>query len=277
MPFDPEFWTRSLNEIGVIFVTWLPRFLGALVWLILGWVIARIVQFILSGLLNRMGIDRLSDRAGITSTLTRAGLTTSASSLIGRLVYWLVLLVFVLAATESLGLNQVVNTLEGLVAFLPNVLATILILLFGSLLARLIGDGLGTLASQAGVAAGAILGQAVRYTLLVFVIILALEQLGVQTTMLMMATIALIAATALALALAFGIGSRELAHSIMAGFHAKEAFRAGQQVKVRGYVGRLVEVGPVKAVIETEDGLVSLPNFVLTDEEVTVMAEAGES
>jgi hypothetical protein len=63
----------------------------------------------------------------------------------------------------------------------------------------------------------------------------------------------------------------------MAGFHAKEAFRAGQQVKVRGYVGRLVEVGPVKAVIETEDGLVSLHNFVLTDEEVIVIAEAGES
>jgi small-conductance mechanosensitive channel len=173
-------------------------------------------------------------------------------------------------------LSQVVNTLEGLVAFLPDVLAAILILLFGSLLARIIGDGLGTLAVQAGVTAGVILGQAIRYILLVFVVILALEQLGVQTTMLIMATTALITATALALALAFGIGSRELAHNIMAGFHAKEAFHAGQQVKVRGYVGRLVEVGPVKAVIETEDGLVSLPNFVLTDEEVTVMAEAGE-
>jgi hypothetical protein len=277
MPFDPEFWTRSLNEIGVIFVTWLPRLIGALVWLILGWMIARIAQFILGSLLNRMGLDKLSDRAGIASLLAKAGFTAATSSLIARLVYWLVLLVFILAATESLGLSQVVNTLEGLVAFLPDVLAAILILLFGSLLARLIGDGLGTLAVQAGVTAGAILGQAIRYILLVFVVILALEQLGVQTTMLITVTMALIGATALALALAFGIGSRELAHNIMAGFHAKEAFRAGQQVKVRGYVGRLVEVGPVKAVIETEDGLVSLPNFVLTDEEVIVIAEAGES
>ena len=116
-----------------------------------------------------------------------------------------------------------------------------------------------------------------RYILLVFVIILALEQLGMQTTMLTTAALALIGATALALALAFGTSSRELAHNIMAGFHAKESFHAGQQVKVRGFVGRLVEVGSVKAVIETEDGLVSLPNFVLADEEVTVMAEAGES
>ena len=93
MPFDPEFWTRSLNEIGAIFVAWLPRLIGALVWLLLGWIIARTAQFILNSLLNRMGLDKLSERAGIASILANAGFTAAASSLIARLVYWLVLLV----------------------------------------------------------------------------------------------------------------------------------------------------------------------------------------
>ena len=75
----------------------------------------------------------------------------------------------------------------------------------------------------------------------------------------------------LTLALAFGIGSRELARNIMAGFHAKEAFAVGDRLQVRGHTGTLVSVGTVKASLETENGLVSLPNTVLIDEEVTLV------
>jgi small-conductance mechanosensitive channel len=104
-----------------------------------------------------------------------------------------------------------------------------------------------------------------------FVLILALEQLGIETTLLTTVAAVLITATALALALAFGLGSRELAHNIMAGFHAKETFSVGQQVDVRGHIGRLASIGPVKTVIETDNGMVSLPNSTLTDDVVTVI------
>jgi len=277
MPFDSELWTRSLSEIVRTIAAWAPRLAGALIWLVIGWVVARLAQFILAGLLRRLGLDRLTARAGADRVLADAGLESSASQLIARLVYWLVLLVFVLAATESLGLSRVVDTLGGLVSYLPNVLAAALILLFGGLLARFVGDAVGGVATQAGVSAGAMLGQAVRYALFVFVAILALEQLQVQTTLLTTTAIALIAATALTLALSFGIGSRELAHNIMAGFHAKEAFNAGQRLKVRGHTGRLVSIGSVKTVIETDGGLISLPNSVLTNEEVTIVKENTES
>jgi len=277
MQFDSELWTRSLSEIVRTIAAWAPRLAGALVWLVLGWIVARLAQFILAGLLRRLGLDRLTERAGADRVLADAGLESSASQLIARLVYWLILLVFVLAATESLGLSRVVDTLGGLVSYLPNVLAAALILLLGGLLARFVGDAVGGVATQAGVSAGPMLGQVVRYALFIFVAILALEQLQVQTTLLTTTAIALIAATALTLALSFGIGSRELAHNIMAGFHAKEAFNAGQQLKVRGHTGRLVSIGSVKTVIETEGGLISLPNSVLTNEEVTIVKEGAES
>jgi small-conductance mechanosensitive channel len=277
MQFDPELWTRSLREIVTILAAWLPRLLGALVWLVLGWVVARLAQFILAGLLRRIGLDRLLERAGVSQLLANAGFDPSASKLIARLVYWLVLLIFVLAATESLGLSRVVDTLSGVVEYLPNVLAAVLILLFGGLLARVAGDAVGGLATQAGVATGPLLGQLVRYVLLAFVAILALEQLQVQTTLLIAAAIAIVASTALTLALAFGLGNRELARNIMSGFHAKEAFNAGQHLKIGDRMGRLVSIGTVKAVIETEAGLLSLPNSVLTDEEVTIVSDRTES
>ncbi|UCC85746.1 MAG: mechanosensitive ion channel [Anaerolineales bacterium] len=269
MPVDPEFWTQVVNRIASDIMAWLPALASALVLLILGWVVARLIQAFLAGLLRRIGIDRLAERAGATHILAESGFDPSAANLIARLVYWLVLLVFVLAAAESLGLRGVADTFGGLLAYLPNVLAAALILLLGSLVARVVGDAVGALATQSGASAGPIVGQAVRYALLTFVVILALEQLGVETTLLTTVAIALIAATALALALAFGLGSREVARNIMAGFHASEEFTLGQSLTVRGHTGRLVHIGTVKSVIETEAGRVSLPNSALVEEEVT--------
>ncbi len=277
MPFDTGFWEQIWGDFLSAAVVWLPRLAGALVLLVVGWLIARLVQFLLRNLLGRLGLDRLAERAGISAVFTDAGLDPSIASLISRVVYWIVLLVFVIAASESLGLPGVVETLSGLVAYLPSVLAAALILLLGTLLARVVGDAVGTLAVQAGVAAGPLLGQVVRYVIIGFAVILTLEQMGIETTLLLATAIAIIAATALALALAFGIGSRELARNIMAGFHAKEAFSPGQQLNVRGHSGRLVHVGPVKTTLETETGLISLPNAALTDEEVTVMPESEAS
>jgi hypothetical protein len=207
-----------LSDIVRTIAAWAPRLVGALVWLVIGWVVARLAQFILAGLLRRLGLDRLTERAGADRVLADAGLESSASKLIARLVYWLVLLVFILAATESLGLSRVVDTLGGLVGYLPNVLAAALILLLGGLLARFVGDAVGGVASQASVRAGPMLRQVVRYALFIFVAILALEQLG-----------------------------------------------------------RMVSIGSVKTVIETEGGLISLPNSVLTNEEVTIVKESAES
>lgn len=271
MPFDPEFWTDTFSDIVADILAWLPALFGALLWLLLGWIIARIVQAILANLLRRLGFDRIADRAGFTQFLADARIEPSISRLAARLVYWLILLVFVLAAAESLGLEAVADTLGALVGYLPNVLAAALILVIGGLIARLVGDGIGALAVQSGLGAGVLLGQAVRYVLLVFVVILAVGQLGIETTLLTTVTVVLLTALALALALAFGIGSRDVARNIMAGMHAKEQFVTGQAIQVRDISGRVMNVGTVKTVIETDDGLTSLPNTVLIDEEVRLI------
>jgi hypothetical protein len=148
MPFDSDLWTRSLSDIVRTIAAWAPRLVGALVCLVIGWAVARLALFILAGLLRRLGLDRLTERAGADRVLSDAGLESSASKLIARLVYWLVLLVFILAATESLGLSRVVDTLGGLVGYLPNVLAAALILLLGGLLARFVGDAVGGVSSR---------------------------------------------------------------------------------------------------------------------------------
>jgi small-conductance mechanosensitive channel len=274
MPLDPEFWTETFREIAAGVLAWLPTIVGALLWLILGWIVARIARLVFGNLLQRLRIDRLGERSGVSQLLSDAGMTTSTSRVIAQLIYWLILLVFFVAAADSLGLQGVVDTLTTLIAFLPNVVAAILIFLIGSLIARMVGEAVGAVASRSELDVGPVVGQGVRYILLILVVILAIGQLGIETTVLITVTVVLVVALGLGLALAFGVGSRNIAQNIMAGLHARDSFIEGQQLEVRGHTGRLVTIGPVKTVIETENGLVTLPNAALTDEEVTVLIEA---
>lgn len=276
MPFDPEFWLNLWAETLSGIVLWLPNLLGALAILLVGWLVARLVQFVIGGLLRRVRLDTLAERVGISRLLSNAGLDPSVAGMLARLAYWLVLFIFVLAAAETLGLLGIAETLNRLVGYLPNVIAAALILLLGSVFAQVVGDGMRAMMMQAGVSAGPALGQVVRYSLLVFVIILALDQLGIQTALLTIAASALLIAIMLALALAFGLGSRDLARNIMAGFHAKESFEEGQQLSIRGQAGQLTSIGTVKSLLKTSNGWLSLPNSVLTEEEVIVL-EAREA
>lgn len=275
MPVDPEFWTRSVGELFSSILLWLPRVVGSLLWLLIGWLMARLFQALIGNVLQRIGFDRIAERAGVRQLLANAGVEASTSRMLARLVYWLILLLFIIAAAESLGLAGVVDTLEALIAYLPNVLAAALILLLGSLLARIVGDAVAGMATGAGVAGGEAAGGLVRYALLIFVFIVTLGQLGIETALLTTVTVVVITAATAALALAFGLGSRDLARNIMSGLHARDAFAPGQEVRVGGHQGRLLSIGAVKAVIETDGGLVSLPNARLTEEEVTVLSEGG--
>jgi hypothetical protein len=273
---ERQFWTDALQRLTQGIMEWLPDLVAGIVLIAAGWMIAHICRAILAGGLKRIGVDRLAQRLGIDEGLKKSGIESPLAELLARVAYWIIFLLFIMAAVEVLGLRGVTDTLGILVAYLPRVLAAALILLLGVLTARIVGNALGALALQSGIRGGAVLGQVTRYVLLAFVLILAMEQLGIETTLLINTASTLVAAAALALAVAFGWGSRELARNIMAGFHAREEFIVGQLLSLRGYTGRLVHIGSTRCVLETEEGRLSLPNSALTDEEVMILTESEE-
>ncbi len=277
MFWEPEFWGAVFERILADLMQWLPALGVALVLLLVGWVAAHLAQWLVGAFARRLGIDRLGERLGAGTHLETLGVSIAPSRFLARLTYWIVLLLVFLVIGESLGIRLIAEALRGLGAYLPRVLAAILVLLLGALAARLLGHAAGLFALQAGMRGGAVLGLAVRYTLLIVIVILALEQLGLDTTLLVFMAIAVLGAAALALAIAFGWGSRELARNIMAGFHAREEFIIGRELTVQGHRGRLVRIGSVKTVLETESGRVSIPNRLLVEEEVLVRNPGEEA
>lgn len=265
-------------QIGALFqdsaAQALPPVVAALLLLLLGWILAMISQALVTRVLRRLGLDGLAERVGASQTLTDLGVKRTVSALLGRFVYWLVLLVFVLTAVRRLGLTGVDQALLALTGYLPSILAASLVLFLGVVIARFVGDAVGTFALRAGVRGGPALGTATRFAILALTAILALEQLNLQTGLLVMIALIVVGAVALALGLAFGLGSRSLAHGIMAGLHARESFAPGEELVVRNHHGRLVRIDAVTTVLETDEGHVSIPNVVLVEEDVLVLASA---
>ncbi len=145
-----------------------------------------------------------------------------------------------------------------------------IIFLVGAFIARVVGDAVSAISARSDIPSGQVLGQAIRYSLLLLVVVLALDELGVQTTILTTLIIVAVAAIALGLALSFGLGNRQLARGIMAGFHAREEYTAGQRITVGGYTGRLLRIGATKTHMETSEGRISIPNTMLLDEVVKI-------
>jgi small-conductance mechanosensitive channel len=276
MPSLTELWTQIVEQFQSVTASALPPLAAALLLLLVGWLLALLGRAIVSGLLRRVGLDRLAERLGIEQALSQLGIETSISRILGRIVYWFILLIFILAATNRLGLVGVTEALRVFIGYLPSVVAAALILFLGVVLGRFLGNAVGTFAEQAGISGGRILGRATQFFVIALTVILAMEQLNLETRLLSTIAVIVIGAVALAMGLAFGLGSRGLAHSIMAGFHAREAFKPGQRLAIRDHTGQLVRINAAQAILETEDGYVSLPNTVLLDEEVLVLDGAEE-
>lgn len=277
MKFDIESFQQLFAGVLKDIMEWLPSLLGAMLLLLIGWIAAFVIRLILGSILRRVGIDKIAEKTGIAPFMKSGGFVSPLSSLIARFVFWIILFLFLLAATESLGLGFVAGAFKSAVAFLPRLLASVLIILLGVLFSGLIGDALGVYADKSGIKSGAFVGKFVKYVLFVFVFIIALQQLGIETVLFSGIIFMLLAALLLSLAISFGLGNRELARNISAGFHARESFLPGTHLEFGEHDGKLVRIGAFKFMIETGAGYVSLPNHILTEEKILIRSTEDAS
>ena len=253
----------SLAHLGAQFASLTPKIAGMLAILLIGWIIARIAQAASAKVLVRTRLDHLGGYLGLNEILEEAGIRRPISGLISRLLYWLVLLIFVLPASETLGLTSVATATNLLIAFLPNVVASLLILMLGLLLARFIGDAVSSAAAASQVPYSQSLGLAARGATIMVVSIIAIEQLGVKSTLLQWSLIAVLVAALFSIAFAFAVGSRDVVSAILAGYYLRKSIPEGSTVQALGRSGSLERIGPVDTLLRSEGGDWSVPNSQL--------------
>jgi hypothetical protein len=208
---------ETAREIGEV----LPDLLLALVLLIAGWLIARLVRRMTIRILRALHVDRLAEQSGFEDFLVRGGVEVTAVTLIAGTIYWLILLGVFVVLLEALGVPTANLLLQRLLVFVPNLVLAVGILVFGSLFARVIGGLVFSYLSNIGSAAAEPIAALARYALLVFVLFMAAEQLAIQSAVLVSAFQIAFAAVCLAAALAFGLGGREWAEKVISRYTRK--------------------------------------------------------
>jgi len=271
MEFD--IWTQSL--LSAMTTLWskvagfIPNLLGALLVVILGFFFAKLLDHPLSRLLAKLGLDRLMTGTGLTKMLARVGIKIPVSTLIGRIVYWFILLVFLVSAAESLGLQRVSSTLDVMALYLPKVFGAALVLVIGVLLAQLVNGIVHGAAEGVGLDYSAGLGRVAQALVIIISISVAIGQLEIKTELLNTVIAIVLASLGMAAALALGLGSRDLVAQILAGIYVREIFEVGQVVQIDEVEGVIEEIGTVKTLLLTaDDELISVSNKRLLDQRV---------
>ena len=203
------------NAVNLI-LTFIPRLIGFLVILIVGLIIAAVVSKALTFLLRKVGFDRLAERIGLTRFDQRMGVHLDPAGVLGKVVYWFILLIFLVPAADALGLPAVSNILNTLVAYIPNVFVAILVLFLGTLAATFVADIVRGATASANIGNPSIFAAIARWAIIGFAALVALEQLKIAPDLINELFGAMVAAVALAFGLAFGLGGHETARRWLA-------------------------------------------------------------
>ena len=200
----------SLHQLGAF----LPRVLLAIAILIAGWLIAKAVRFALVKALQAMNFHVITDKAGIDGFLRQGAAGLDTIRVLGALVYWLVVLAAVMIAFNSLDLAYVTDLVGRIVLFVPRVMVAVVVLVFGAYFARFVGTALTAYLASLGVGEAALVGRLAVYAIVVFVILIALDQIALGD-ILRQTFLIIVAAVALALAIAFGLGGQRRAAELI--------------------------------------------------------------
>jgi len=249
-------------------VAYLPSVLGAILLLIVGWALARLLRaltmravLLLDKLLSRIG--------GPSGERFRVG---RASAVLGTVVFWVVLLFFVGAATQVLGLQAFTDWLARLIDYLPTLIAGVLIVGAGYVVSRFVADLLLATATRLAHTQRLALARVAQVMILVGAILVGADQVGIKITFLAIFAAGAAATIVGGVALAVGFGARDYIANLIGAHYMRQAFPVGQFIRVADHEGRILEVTATVVIIETSEGRVTLPGRIYNEQPIAVIS-----
>ena len=253
--------TTSLTQI----LLFLPTIILAILLLGLGYILARLVSIVVTRVLQFAGFDRLLSRTAIQTLLERSGTRQKVSEILGMIGFWIIFLVFLIKASETLHLAIVSDALTTIAYYIPKIGVAVLVLILGLIAANFVRELITMTCSSAGITHGTIVAQAVYVAVVLLIVVTAIDVLGIDTQLLNNTIIILLAGLIGGAALSFGLGSRTAVANLIAAHYLGSVVRVGMTVKIGENQGTVVAVTPISVVLETKDGRVIVPASQFTE------------
>ena len=267
----------ALRELLTNFIAFVPNLMGAILILVVGLVVSRIIVRIIERVLALVGIDKLGERLNRIEVVGRTGVKVSLSATFAKVVYYFLVLIVLVAATDVLGLEVVSNLVSSAIEYVPNLIAAIVMLVVGIILADALREIVTVTCRSFGIPAATMIGSIVFWFVFTAIGISALSQAAIQTEFIVTSLSILIAGVALAFALAYGLAAKPLMAGFLAQFYNRGKFNVGDTVDIGGSVGRILSIDRASISLDVEGYTMIIPLSRLQTETVVVVSRAGGS
>jgi hypothetical protein len=238
----------SMAAALALFLGGIPKILGFLVIVLIGWMIAGALAKIVAGLLRSIKFNDLSQRSGITGFVHNMGWQTDPAGFVATITKWFVRLIVLTIAFDALGLPAVSQVLQQFLNWLPNLVVAIVVLVIGGLAAGALSGLVRGATATGGLGNPDFLANVTRIAVLAFAVVIAVNQIGIATTLVNTLFMGFIGALALALGLAFGLGGRDTASQIVHGWYQRAPSQAPQLMNTAPAVQPQIEPTPTRRV-----------------------------
>ncbi|ALT00225.1 mechanosensitive ion channel family protein [Lacimicrobium alkaliphilum] len=259
---DTGQWQQAVTELYARLtehlIAYLPQILGALLLFLAGWLIAWLLSRLTRSLVSL--INRLLALAKPLSASQRSlHIRPNHGRIAARVVFWIVILFFLAAATSTLGLELFANWLGQFLTYLPRLLAGLLIMLGGFVLANLLSSMTKATAESARLPRGIWLAAMVKYAVIFTALVIGVEQLGINIHFITNLVVVLLAVFSAGLALAFGLGSKDMVANLVGTRQARKHCKLQDHIRIGDIQGVLLEITDNMLVLETQQGRTLIP------------------
>ncbi len=253
-----------------------PKLLFALLILVLGRIVAGMLRRVVRRVLASLQVDRLAERLNDIDLVQRTGMKIQVSAVVAQMLYYVLMLGFIIFATDMLGIPAITDMVRDLINYLPALFSAFVLFLLGLFLADMIrGVALTTLQSM-GIPSAKMISTAVFYFLFVTIAVSALSQAKISTGFIASNLTVLIGALALAFAIGYGFAARDLVANYLAGHYNRNKVRIGDDISIGGVRGKVVMIDSTSLILQTPERAIIVPMSKMTRENVEVFYPEGQ-
>lgn len=262
---------KPLSDMGFDFAALIQTLGKAILVLVLGWLITKIIVKIITRVLKFVKADKIDDTINDIELFGNKKLNFNVVTIVSKFVKWTLYIVILIVVAEILNLTIISEEISNMLRYLPQLFSSLVIFTIGLLIANAVKKGIKSFFESMELSGSKMISQIVFTILLIFISITALNQAGIDTSIITSNLTILLGGFVLAFALAFGLGAQRIVGDILKCFYARKTYEIGQTIKVQDVTGKVKSIDSISMTLKTDNGIIVLPIKEIVEHQVTII------
>ena len=261
---------KSLNNMAEQFMSVIPRLITAVILYLIGLLVAKFVYKTLKKVFEKIQLDKIGDKLNEIEMVSNANMNIKLSEVFAKIIYYIMMLFFIVAATDVLGMPAISQLVQDIFNFVPNLIVALIVLILGLLLAEAIKSVVLTALKSLSIPSATVIANFLFYFLFVNIVVSALSQAKINTEFLSQNISLLIGGGVLAFGIGYGLASKDVIANFLASFYSKDRVSIGDIVTLDGNKGEVTEVDRSSITIDTSESKVIIPLSKMSSDSIEI-------